>query len=214
MVRDYHIHGETMVYVKGGAHLSLLEGSPMTSRTELGLASDQIKVIPQYHKKDVKTDNFGPDTAVDLISYMSECTIEMNLVHFDAGILNLCMIESNGGYHFENNQLFNRVDAFMYGGAAGKAGALMGKGLDYFASGNNFISLTLGSLQPVQLGGTVLRFPTAYIQDRIEYPLGTKYTAVRLIWKAVPYIPIYPMGNTIQDRPSLSGIIFDGFLDT
>lgn len=220
MARQYHIHGETMVYVKGGAHLSLLEGSPMTSRTELGLSTEQIIITPSYKKKDMIIDNYGPDVPIDVVAYMSECTIEMSLVHFDASILNICLGESNGGLMMDNLLFDANDEPFRTAnvGKAGKAGSLLGKGYDYFASGNNFISLTLKSVQPIPLGGTTIRFKTSYISDRVVYPLGTKYTAVDLTWRAIPYVPFYSQeisgGLRFFDHSSVSGFIFDNVLDT
>lgn len=208
-----------MVYVKGGAHLALLSQDPvlgvipgtLSTLTELGLCSEQIKITPNHNHHDINIDNYGPKVPVDVMAQMRDCTIEMTFVHFDDYVLAVCMAESAGGLNFGVDPIFGNINA-SWNGIAGNAGQLLGGGKDYFASGNHFISLSLLPINYFAAAfppGAMMRFPTCYITDRVVYPIGTERSLVSVTWRSIPYRP-YLSGS---DYPSMSGLLFDDLID-
>lgn len=171
MARDIVINGETMVFVKGGAHLS---GRFLGDLSELGLSVDQIMVYPRYYHQDMKIDSYGQFAPADVISYLAECMIVMNLIHYDTVVLDLCMKEAIAG----------NADFFTPAGIVGPAGQIMGKNIAPFNSGCRYIALGLTS--PVQQLPWL--FPTCYLAEQPAIiPLGNNTSIARLSWRAIPY---------------------------
>src|SRR6266487_845419 len=94
MTRSFTVNGECLVRVKGGQHLSGI----MDSYTELGLADkNAVKIIPKFYHHDIKVDDFGPYVPAEVLSYLAEVQIKMNLIHYDKDILDVCYGEALGG---------------------------------------------------------------------------------------------------------------------
>lgn len=188
---------------------------------ELGLTSDQIRVIPKYFHQDRLVDDYGPNVPAETTWYLGECQIQMTLLHYDPVILEACVAESMCG-----------KEGFMV-----RAGRPMGQGKPLFASGNHYISLNL--LSPVL--NYPWHFPSAYLADMpMTVPLGTEKSAVVLNWRAIPYgcmignvatfrrvdsflgNPtaefisgfVQIRGSGTQEVVSASGIVWDHILDT
>lgn len=174
MTRAFQINGETLVRVRGGAHMS---GVAIGTVSELGLASESIQVIPRFVHKDIKCDDFGPDIAADMMTQLADVTIRMQLIHYDRDVLDICMDESMGG---------GRGGVFIRNaGVLPPAGTILGGLKPLFASGNHFISLNLASPQLVY----PWRFPAAYLTGQpLEIPLGSKSSIVVAEWRAIPYV--------------------------
>lgn len=208
MSRDFYINGETLVKVKGMGALSDPDLDPETAKVwELGLADKGIRVSPKFVHKNIHITEFGPDVPVETLWMVSEVTIEMTLINFDSDVLSRCIRESMGGATEE--------------GEFGAAGLPMGGGVDSFEVNHHYISLGLTS--PVL--EEPWRFPYSLLtQDPFEWPLGTKASAVDLVWRAIPYkkltIPeffpstIGPNGiiiSGIMPNWNTSGVSFSGY---
>lgn len=170
MARDFRINGEALVTVKGGEHLS---GFALGSLTELGLTTDEIRVVPRYYHRDLRVDDYGSDVPAETLGMLADCTVRMTLIHYDDAALSSCLRESAAGGRFAN------VD-----GRFNPAGTPMGNYCPLFASGCHYISLNVLSPQ----GDLPWRFPTSYMTGPpVEVPLGTKASAVMVNWRAIPY---------------------------
>src|SRR5437879_5338107 len=102
MGRDYRINGECLVQVKFGAHLpagqyGLGSSGSATNLSELGLASEGIRIVPQFNHSDMRADDFGSKTPADVLWMMGEIAVHMTLVHYDLNVLDVCLAESMGG---------------------------------------------------------------------------------------------------------------------
>ena len=173
MARDFIISGETLVSVKG------MTGTPIAAVQELGLASDEILVVPHFSHRDLHIDDFGPDIPPEVLWMLSTVSIHMTLVHFDNDILRTCITESMAG----------GTEGTMVG-----AGTPMGGGADIFSDKNHYISLSLSSAQLL----LPWRFRSTYLAELpVEYPLGTGASLVRLNWRAIPYYPPTSTGDLI-----------------
>lgn len=205
MARDFIINGETLVKVKGMGALSQdpTVVSPQPKLWELGLAADDVRVIPRFHHKDVMVDDFGPEVPAEVIWMLAEVGITMTLVHYDRGVLDRCLAESMGGW----------ATGVQEAGTLTGMGTLMGGGRPRFSENCHFISLNL--LSPVL--AQPWRFPTAYLAGLpAEVPLGTKRSLVRLNWRAVPYRPFFTTadGTTTQEIKSAGAVLWDREADT
>ncbi len=187
MPRDFFINGETLVKVKLGDQVigqvpSIGSGGSNVA-LELGLTSQPLRISPSFHKKDLRTDDFGPDAAPDVQHTLAHVTINMTLVHYDPDVLSLCVQEGlavGGEGAVGANPL---LDGVLAG-----AGTPMGKGLPMFASGNNLISLNILSEQ----GGNPWHFLSCFLDDSpFVLPLGAEHSQVVLTWKAIPYQPLF-----------------------
>lgn len=162
MTRDIQVNGEAMVYVKGATN------SGIGSLSELGLASDSIRISPVFRLKEVNADAWG-EAPFEMQFMLAFANITMTLVHFDTSVLDFCITESMGG----------AVSA----GRMPRAGARLGNNVARFAAGNHFIGLNIAA--PV---GSPWRFYTAFLTNNpLEYPVGTERSLVTLNWRAIPY---------------------------
>lgn len=192
MARDLYINGETLVKVKG------TDDSPIGDLSELGLAEGPIRVIPRFAHRDWFVDDFGTEVPVEVFTRLADATILMTLVHYDDAVLEACVIESLGG-SADGTQ-------WLHGTLAG-AGIPMGGNQNRFLDGNHYISLNL--LSPVADYPWRFYF-THLLGPPQEIPLGTKRSAVRLAWRAVPYT----FAPTAADELSSDGVVlWDHVLD-
>ncbi len=172
--RDFFTNGETMVYVRGGAHLAEGLGG---DRTELGLALDDVKVIPRYIHRDVHVDDFGPEVPAEVLSMIAEVNVRMTLSHYDNLMLRVLQAGSLGSF---NND-----------GTMPPAGTPLGQNKELFSSGCNYFSMELASPQ----ANDPITFRTGYLaMQPVVLPLGTTYSKVDLNWRFIPYKPIPSTG--------------------
>ena len=163
MARDFFINGESLVSVR--SHTS----SAIPTLTELGLASDPVRVQPIFHHRDIRLDAFG-DSPAEVQWMLAECLISFTLIHVDMNVLEECLRLSAGG-------------PALYGEMA-RAGARLGNNLPRFAAGNNYISLTISSpvaARPYRFFFTYLENPPA------EFPLGTEKSMIPIRFRCIPY---------------------------
>ena len=194
MPRDFQINGETLVRVRFGGHLAggvgggVIDGAlfPGTAPVaggsgqlyELGLAVEDVTVMPQFSHKDVKCDDFGPDIPAEIIAMLAAVYVRMRLVHYDVNVLEAAQGEAFGG------NAAPTVGAGATSMVMPGAGALLGHGLPIGMSGNHFVSLNLLSPQLLY----PWQFPAAYLAGQpVEYPLGTEASMVSCVWRCVPY---------------------------
>lgn len=201
MARDFHINGESMVFVKGAA------GTLIASLTQLGLADSPIVVTPRSHYADINVDAWGGrEVPVDVQYKLSDITVQINLIHYDREVLRTCLQLSMGG-----GLIPGGID-----GALGRTGTRLGGGVGRFAAGNSYIGLNIAS--PVD--GLPWRFYYAYLADNpATYPLGAEKSVVQTVWRVVPYTND-PWGggtaqpNTVAGTGSAGAVLFDHVLDT
>lgn len=186
MPRDFYINGESLIRIRFGAHIT-------PSRVELGLAADQVRVVPRWAHKDIYVDDFGPDIPVDMMINLMEVNIYMKLIHFDRDVLNKCMGESAGGANFDEDN----VDL---NGLVG-AGTLMRGGANRGDANYHFMGLNISA----QSLNKPWRFPASTIVGDMEFPLGTKKSVVGLSWRAIPYFTYV----STQEIRSSGSVVFD-----
>lgn len=214
MSRSYQIAGETLVYVKFGAHISpsvsniVASGSARSNLCQFALASEYITVTPRFIHEDVKTDDFGPNIPAELMWMMGDVTIDIPAIHYDSTVLDICMAESMGGAYLTGG-LFPVAAGLMQG-----AGNLIGNGVPLLASGNHFISLSL-----VQANVLLpLRFPSAILTGpAVRTPLGTQKSIAQTTWRAIPYAApqLTITGGVAPGEVISSGaVLFDHGVDT
>ena len=202
MARAFVIPGETMVKVLGGGHnsgtLIFRSGMGMTSYNlvELGLATEEIKITPKFHRREVHIDDYGPEVPAEIMWMLAEVNISMKLIHFDQNILSVCLKNSMGGATanaFPQGIIRGgdadggrRIGLSWGGGVMKPAGSFMGNYKPLTYSGNYY--LTLG-LQCEQFPESMRywRFFATYIDDVFEYPVGTERSIVELNWRCIPY---------------------------
>lgn len=197
MARDFQIAGETLVVVKGGAHLvSGGIGRGIADGRELGLSSDAIRLSPKYVHHDMRIDDFGPEIPADVIANLADVTIRMNLVHYDKDVLDVCARESIGG----GNGRW---------GVLAPAGTILGGNKFFFSSGWHYMSLNL-----ITRDDFSWRFRAAYLsQPPIEIPLGTSRTISQLTWRAIPYAEPTSMFDP-GEIVSSGRVLFDHTVDS
>lgn len=180
MSRAFILPGETLITVRGGAHMS---GGTIGGVYELGLSSDAIVVAPSFSYEDVKVDDFGPNVPADLQWMLSEVRIRAALIHYDKEVLEVMQDESMGGAGFVpiGNGLLDQKPGCM-----APAGMLMGGRKAMYASGNHFFSFTLHNSD---LGsGTPWRFRKCVLAENPAiYRLGTNASLVDVTVRAIPY---------------------------
>ena len=180
MARDFRIPGETLVKVKGRGAFDTLAtsiGDPGLRLFELGLADRNIVIIPRWHHSDMLVDDFGPFVPADVMWMLSDCLIEMHLIHYDNAVLEACYAESMGGSGVG-------ADGNHDAGIMASAGTPMGGWIAAQSTGNHYMSLSL--LCPAL--GFNWRFPTSYLTTMpLKIPVGTKASIVELHWRAIPY---------------------------
>lgn len=185
-----------------------------TNRSELGLASDSITVIPRFYHLDYKVDDFGPNVPPEVQTLLAECFIKMTLVHYDDFILRLCMNESMGGGGFPMTTLDGSLGK---DGTLAGAGTPLGGGKARLSNGNHFIGLNLVTIA----GELNWRFPTAYLAEPpVTIPLGTEKSLVILNWRAIPYVPLLIQASesdatfASQELKSKGAVLWDHTVDT
>lgn len=195
MARDYFINHQTLVRVKGGAHLGT---NPVGVLSELGLCSEAIRISPTFAHKGVNVDDFGPDVPADVMWQLAHVDVSMNLVHYDTDVLEACMDESMGGGRGTNGT--------GLAGVMAPAGRLLGGRKAVFASGCHLISLNL-------VGNTPWRFRACYMTaPPYEYPVGNERSVVKVNWRAIPYVTPTSAGTT--ELRSSGAVLWDRTLDT
>ena len=187
MARDFLIPGEVMVHVKGNGALNL-SGTAFFSTGqfhELGLAPEQVRIVPNFRYRDALTDSFGPDVPPEVMTQLADVSFRILLIHHDRFVLDAMLAESLGGL---------RDDVIPPGGlgptlAAGllaPCGTPLGKLKPLYASGNNYFGVQLTCGQA--LSGRPWRFPACYlVGPPVEYPLGSEVTVPVLNVRAIPY---------------------------
>lgn len=138
-VRNFEVIGETLVKVRCGEHLSgqwALSGTATGGAdkayhlvNELGLATGPIKVSLIAHHEGMMVDAFGPKTPADILFNYAEAKIDMQLIHYNPALLELCYNESMGG-HVTNAGMT-------------PPGTPLGGGNVLYGSGCHFLGLTL-----------------------------------------------------------------------
>lgn len=146
---------------------------------KLGLSLDQIIVEPRFIHRDMKTDDFGPDAPADVMWYMGTANITMSLIHYDMTVLDFCLAEAMAG----NKKRTNGVYAGGPDGLA-PAGTPLGGGKALYTEGCHYVGLIIASPK----ANFPWNFPATYLMESLEYPLGTERTAVKLRWRAIPYV--------------------------
>ena len=159
---------------------------------QLGLASEESRITPNYVHMDVKVDDFGPQIPAEVLAQMSDVNIAMRLIHYDRNVLDACLAESlglNGGN--------------FAAGIMTPAGYPLGQNLPVLASGCHYISLNLTSPQL----NFPWRFPASFLTGPpVIIPLGTTTTIADLNWRTVPYarqtplIEIQSSGRVLWDH--------------
>lgn len=214
MARDFVINGETLVKVKFGAHIpaSVPGGSNLS---ELGLATERITVTPKFFHKDIYVNDFGPNTPAEVLAMMGDCTISMNLIHYDKNVLDTCIAESQGGTTVKPENIgINLALNLGIAGVFNPTGTVMGG--EYptimYLSGCHYMGLNLSS--PVL--EMPWRFRKTYLIDTVRYPLGTEKSIVSLNWRAIPYqTPPTGIAATTQIEILSSGaVLYDHLADT
>jgi hypothetical protein len=182
MARQYQIFGEAMVRVKFGAHV------PEPTLSDLGLSHDAIAINFTLHHRPVKIDNFGPIIPVDNLWMLEDAQIIMNLVHWDANVVDQCLAECGAG---SANPITNPPAEPGYMAAAGTP---LGGGVPAFASGYHYVGL---NIIPGPDTSDLWRFPACFLtQHPIVLPLGTKRSVLQLRWQAIPYQPVSNYNST------------------
>ena len=230
MPRDFQINGETLVRVRFGGHLAggvgggLIDGAlfpgtePLPGGSgqlyELGLAEENVNIVPQYIHRGVPADDFGPEVPAEVIAMLAWVSIQMTLIHYDVNVLEECLAEALGG----NAAIIpppGKTGIAMMG-----AGQALGHGLPIGSSGCHYVSLNLLSPQ-LQYPW---RFYSCYLAGQpVTYPLGTEKSAVVCNFRAIPYT--YPgqgfatalntSGQGIDKEVASSGrVLWDRVLDT
>ncbi len=200
MANAYNINGETMVMAKGGAHFATvpgLGGIVMSQPTQVGLASDSIRITPTFRHTNVPSADFGPAVPPEVMFNLAHVDISMGLIFWDNQVVDLCMAEAMGG-----------LGAGFGAGKMQPAGQMLGRGRPLLASGNSFISMVL--LSPVL--GIPWRFPASYLTaPPLEIPLGTKASLIQLNWRAIPYAsPLLSGGNFTSGNPRGKDVLSSG----
>lgn len=94
MPRDWIIDGECLVKVKGGLHQS---GFPIALRSELGLAQEEIRVVPRFRYQGLPCDDFGKEVFPEHLWMLATADIHMTLIHWDPAVVEACFMEAMGG---------------------------------------------------------------------------------------------------------------------
>lgn len=184
MARNYYVNGETLVKLKGGAHLQNF-GMSGSSVVTLGVAADPIEISYNFNHQDQHTDRFTNEKPVDVMWMGGDAIIKINLIHFDNDILDTAISESMDGYSPNN-------------GSTGIPGLTLGHNLAPYASGCRYMGLGLTS--SITSGRS---FPTCYLhQQPVQVPLGTKRSIVQVQFRAVRYAKMNTDG-TVAESASL-----------
>lgn len=168
MARDWYINAECLVRVKGA------RGTVIEDISELGLASEAIRVTPRFVHQDMRADDYGPDVPADVLWGLAEVQVRTPLVHFDPDVLDACLNQSMAGGLGPRN----------LPGIMAPAGRPMGALLPLFSSGCHYVQIGLTSFRVAQHW----RFVAAYLTGPpVEWSLGTEKSVVVCNWRAIPY---------------------------
>lgn len=193
---DYQVYGETMVTLKGGAHLG---SGLMAGPADLGLSHEAVQVVPIFNFRDVKVDDFGPHVPADVQWMLSHVLIKTTLIWYDNDVLDVALNESMGG---GGGPIFNTNGGGGVGrgtmGMVAPAGQLLGCRNRIHASGNHFFS--------VMLNNTTLDQPWRFLQCHFtERPvlrkIGTAVTIAEVSIRALPYADPYRSGLNNPNLP-------------
>lgn len=220
MVRDFQISGEGLVLVKGRSD------SGIGTLQQLGLPDREINVSVTYLYQELTADAYGQQVPADAQFMLAWADVDMTLVHVDRTILNICMMESQGGTPLTGNN--NVLGTPVSEGTVQRAGVRLGNNLPRFSAsttadangivrgGNHLISVNITS--PV--GNTPYRFPTCYLLGPpLTIPLGTRRSIFTLRWRAIPYT-LDPAGAaSLTGNPGTvlgaqGNVLWDHVLDT
>jgi hypothetical protein len=179
MTRQYVVNGPAMVYLKGGAHNS---GRNLGDKTELGLTTREITLVPRFSHKDLNADDFGPEVPPEVLVYAQEMNIRVALIHFDNDVLDRFVSESTG------------MGGEVPWGVLSPAGKPLGGYKPLYASGNHHVTVFIASPD----FGVPWRFLACHLtQPPLEYPLGTERSVVVLNIRAIPYqVPLHLSGES------------------
>ncbi len=196
MPRDFICNGEALISVRGGAHMG---SGAIGVYSELGLTTDQIRIVPRFYQRALYVDDFGPDCPVEVMAGIASVDFRLNLIHYDPNVLDIMMRESMAG---GGNVGFN-----PNAGTFAPWGTPMGAGLPLFASGNHYFGVNIAS--------PVLQFPwrffNCYLPEQpVEIPLGTEKSITSCNVRAIPYSS--PLGPNGVISLSSGGILVDGAL--
>lgn len=130
--------------------------------SELGLTdgNGKVTVTPSPKYLPIEVDGWF-QCPPERQQILMDATISMTLVHFDIDVINSAMNFSVGG---------------SQAGTLPTGGRLIGE-----ASGYNELRLSSPALS------TVWRFPSCYIKDSYELPLGAERSLLRITWHAIGY---------------------------
>jgi hypothetical protein len=202
MARQFVWNGETLVEVRGGVHMS---GAAIGVMSELGLATENIRIEPQINFKNVNVNDFGPDVPADVLSMLSSVKISMTLIHYDPEILDICIGESMGNSipNLVENSAVDGGFVQYVGGTLAGAGTPLGGLKRIFESGWHYISLNLSS-QVLEQPWT---FPKCYLnQMPVKIPIGNDLSKVEMEWTALPYFD--PLISGVNGYgPALAGVL-------
>ncbi len=192
MPRDFVINGESLVSVRGGAHMG---SGAIGVYSELGLTTDQIRIIPRYYQRAIYVDDFGPDCPVELLAGIASVDFRLNLIHYDPNVLDIMMRESMVG----------GAGPGTTAGIFAPWGTPMGGGMPLLASGNHYFGVNIAS--------PILNFPwrffNCYLPEQpVEIPLGTEKSITSCNIRAIPYQS--PLGPSESVSLSSGGILVNG----
>ena len=196
--RDFQIAGECMIGIRLPEHYINSElrttfnfgvSELMSGRStvyELGMAQENITIIPRFSHTDVRADDFSLEGPPDTFWSLGDAEIRMVLWNYRPNMLDICMAEAMAG----------SIGPDGAGGLLTGLGTPMGGGKPIYASGCHYIGLNIfpaldTTEEFVNRSKVPWRFPAAYLSRRpVEYPMGTKPTAVYTTWRAIPYVDI------------------------
>jgi hypothetical protein len=187
MARDFFIHGENMVSVKG------MTNSTIASLTELGLSEQAVKVSLDFKNRDITLNAWGDQSVpADVQHMLAMATVTLSLIHYDTAVLDECIRLSMGG------------PAAV--GLVSSAGRRLGNNLARFAAGNRFISVNIAST----VGAKPYRFYYCHLINTADFPSGTERQVVAVTFRAIPYTTD-PWGGGLG---ALGSVLWDHTLDT
>lgn len=171
-----------MAKVKGSAGGPLANISTRAAKLwELGLAEENILVVPNFKHRDMNTDDFGPDCPADVMALLADVNIFMKLIHYDDSVVDGLMAEALGGS-------VDPVTGVATPGTMVGAGVPLGGGVALGTKGNHYVSLNLFT---ATVNSRPWRFPASYLaQEPVRYPVGTYASVVELVFRAIPYVPL------------------------
>lgn len=190
MAADFQILGGAVIAIRGGAHLSGMQGAtPLfsgnaTTPTILGLTDKSpIHISPVFRTSELHVDDYGNQVPIDIVRKLAEVRITFNLIHFDRQVLNVCISEALGGQSIPNADLF--AGPIVSEGMFAPAGQSLGRNRPLYASGCHFIQLRFETYENTALNW---RFFSAYLDTApLAIPIGTNAQMIQTSWRCIPY---------------------------